>query len=452
MKKPISFSRLAIFLAILFFSGTAAHALSIINSAIISNIAATSATFSINSTTPTGKGAHFEYTEIKPCIAIYPPPEDCLPKSTPVGETTVSVSQLKPATKYSVVFISFPSIQCIKAPCDSPRMSTDPVEFETLPAKTESSNKPLISNITDSKATVSISNPSRFNGQQYFEYKIDAPCMEYMFVGSGTVPKIEKNGCEIFITEHGVSPVTISNLFPQTQYIVTLVTEYFKQCAPPPEGVSPLHYCDPVIQRSEPTYFTTLRSKDQNILTIRPSITNITKSSATLSFSTLDQNSILKEEYNTVYFAYKPARCLIANVQNTSCKEKFTKNGDLVPTILNLSPGTIYAVQIVQDATTMCPYGPCARMNQRSHYGLFVTKGGRYSSVFTRDLGYRMSGNDVRFLQDLLVHKGYMSVSPTGYFGNSTLLAVKKFQKEELGISPTGKISATYLNAYYLGK
>jgi len=46
----------------------------------------------------------------------------------------------------------------------------------------------------------------------------------------------------------------------------------------------------------------------------------------------------------------------------------------------------------------------------------------------TRTLTVGMSGTDVREVQTMLATKGYLSATPTGYFGPATLAAVKKFQ------------------------
>ena len=49
------------------------------------------------------------------------------------------------------------------------------------------------------------------------------------------------------------------------------------------------------------------------------------------------------------------------------------------------------------------------------------------------------NGNAVTTLQDFLYKNGYLTVSPTGYFGNSTLAAVKAFQVAN-GINATGYV------------
>lgn len=53
------------------------------------------------------------------------------------------------------------------------------------------------------------------------------------------------------------------------------------------------------------------------------------------------------------------------------------------------------------------------------------------TEVFARSLSVGLSGSDVTALQQVLISKGYLSASATGYFGPQTLAAVKKFQCEQ---------------------
>jgi len=53
------------------------------------------------------------------------------------------------------------------------------------------------------------------------------------------------------------------------------------------------------------------------------------------------------------------------------------------------------------------------------------------SQAATRTLTSGTSGSDVRLLQQTLAIRGYLSATPTGYFGPATLAAVKKFQCEK---------------------
>ena len=52
----------------------------------------------------------------------------------------------------------------------------------------------------------------------------------------------------------------------------------------------------------------------------------------------------------------------------------------------------------------------------------------------TQTLMYEMTNPQVFTLQSYLISKGYLTSQPTGYFGDLTLAAVKKFQCEKLSI------------------
>jgi peptidoglycan hydrolase-like protein with peptidoglycan-binding domain len=52
----------------------------------------------------------------------------------------------------------------------------------------------------------------------------------------------------------------------------------------------------------------------------------------------------------------------------------------------------------------------------------------------TQTLMYEMTNPQVSTLQSYLISKGYLTSQPTGYFGDLTLAAVKKFQCEKLSI------------------
>jgi peptidoglycan hydrolase-like protein with peptidoglycan-binding domain len=60
-------------------------------------------------------------------------------------------------------------------------------------------------------------------------------------------------------------------------------------------------------------------------------------------------------------------------------------------------------------------------------------------TTFTRNLTLGSEGDDVTRLQTILNTQGYLTVSPTGYFGYLTLQAVKAYQKSK-GISDTGYV------------
>jgi peptidoglycan hydrolase-like protein with peptidoglycan-binding domain len=103
------------------------------NAPTVRNVGTTSATFSYESLKKADQSRfYFEYDEPeKACIMIYPTPEECLPKKTPQGETTVTVTNLKPGTKYAVVYKLENTIRCIKAPCPENGTTSAPTVFTT---------------------------------------------------------------------------------------------------------------------------------------------------------------------------------------------------------------------------------------------------------------------------------------------------------------------------------
>lgn len=64
----------------------------------------------------------------------------------------------------------------------------------------------------------------------------------------------------------------------------------------------------------------------------------------------------------------------------------------------------------------------------------------------THTLQAGSENNDVYTLQQMLAQTGYLNVSPNGYFGPSTILAVKRFQRDN-GISQTGVVGESTRNA-----
>jgi len=66
--------------------------------------------------------------------------------------------------------------------------------------------------------------------------------------------------------------------------------------------------------------------------------------------------------------------------------------------------------------------------------------------VFTKPLKFGMTSNEVKELQIKLKELGYLTATPTGYYGNQTVAAVKKFQKakglEQLGTVGPGTRAA----------
>lgn len=111
-----------------------------VNEPLISAITSTSATFSVPSqivstlSTEQQAALYFEYIPTQQvCIMIYPTPENCLPKKTTKGNMTVTVSDLKPNTSYTVSYKVDNTIMCITAPCPGNGLESSAVVFTTLP-------------------------------------------------------------------------------------------------------------------------------------------------------------------------------------------------------------------------------------------------------------------------------------------------------------------------------
>lgn len=90
---------------------------------------------------------------------------------------------------------------------------------------------------------------------------------------------------------------------------------------------------------------------------------------------------------------------------------------------LFLIPALSFAQQTEVDPTGAAS---CADIGQNLRYG-------------NRDSD--ANNNAVSMLQDFLNTNGFLTATPTGFFGNATLKAVKAFQKSN-GITPTGYVAA----------
>lgn len=78
--------------------------------------------------------------------------------------------------------------------------------------------------------------------------------------------------------------------------------------------------------------------------------------------------------------------------------------------------------------------------------GYFSTPTTAYcDKQITSTLSVGLENNEVYALQQLLLQEGHLNVNPNGYFGPSTLLAVKRFQSAN-GISATGIVGAETRN------
>jgi hypothetical protein len=107
----------------------------------VSAVTSTSATVSVpagmvSTFTPEQlAGIYFEYGPVRQvCVAIYPVPEECLPKKTTKGQLSVALQNLKPSTAYTVSYKSDNTIYCIQAPCPGNEIQSGSAEFTTNPS------------------------------------------------------------------------------------------------------------------------------------------------------------------------------------------------------------------------------------------------------------------------------------------------------------------------------
>jgi peptidoglycan hydrolase-like protein with peptidoglycan-binding domain len=109
-----------------------------VNEATVSDITASTAKVSVSSLmlstlSPEQKsGLYFEYIQTNMvCIAIYPVPENCVPKKTIKGQTSTILRDLKQDTSYTVTYKIDNTIACITTPCPSNELKSGSVEFRT---------------------------------------------------------------------------------------------------------------------------------------------------------------------------------------------------------------------------------------------------------------------------------------------------------------------------------
>jgi peptidoglycan hydrolase-like protein with peptidoglycan-binding domain len=109
-----------------------------VNELLVSNITSTTADVSVPSpilttlTQDQKDGLYFEYIPTKQvCIMIYPTPENCLPKKTMKGQTSLTITDLKPNTSYTISYKKDNGIACITTPCPENGLQSLSVEFTT---------------------------------------------------------------------------------------------------------------------------------------------------------------------------------------------------------------------------------------------------------------------------------------------------------------------------------
>jgi peptidoglycan hydrolase-like protein with peptidoglycan-binding domain len=139
------------------------------------------------------------------------------------------------------------------------------------------------------------------------------------------------------------------------------------------------------------------------------------------------------------------------------CLPKATAKGKTTITASNLKPNTKYSVAYKYDNTIRCIKDPCPENGFVSDTTTFTTLSTDTttpsSERIAKRLGFGSWGTEVSLLQKVLVQKGFMTGSTTGYFGIKTMRAVKTFQASS-GIPQTGFVgprTQTALNAILAG-
>jgi hypothetical protein len=179
-----------------------------------------------------------------------------------------------------------------------------------------------------------------------------------------------------------------------------------------------------------------------------PTVSDITSTSAIVSLSR-DVLSGITDPYdlNSLYFEiYRTNQvCIAIYPTPAECMPKKTAKGLTSVRINDLLPNTSYTAVYKRDNTINCITTPCPSNEFISMNTEFTTPMGNFPGAivnpaehkFTKGFGYRARGLDVTKLQLILIQKGFLIGTPTGYFGNGTLKAVKDFQRS-IGVNPTG--------------
>lgn len=181
-----------------------------------------------------------------------------------------------------------------------------------------------------------------------------------------------------------------------------------------------------------------------------PTVTSVSSTSATFSLSPEVLAKLSEEEKASLYFEYsEPEKaCIMIYPTPAECLPKKTTLGSTTVTIATLAPNTKYSVVYKKENTIRCITTPCPENGFESLSVTFITKknidkgNGQGSSTrrsIKKTFGMRSRGDEVKYVQDMLIQRGFMEGEATGYFGAITTQAVKKFQRS-MGIPETGYI------------
>jgi peptidoglycan hydrolase-like protein with peptidoglycan-binding domain len=172
----------------------------------------------------------------------------------------------------------------------------------------------------------------------------------------------------------------------------------------------------------------------------------VTKIGSTTATFTLPKNvQMSREEKSRVYFKYtEPERaCIMIYPTPAECLPKTTEKGKSTVTVKDLKPNTKYSVVYKYDSTIRCITTPCPDNGFVSEATTFTTGTTSVSPtpsprvVFDHNFGFGSRGEKVVALQHMLISRGHMGSTATGYFGPKTMRALMALQKAE-GILQTG--------------
>jgi len=175
------------------------------------------------------------------------------------------------------------------------------------------------------------------------------------------------------------------------------------------------------------------------------SVTVNSSTSATTSQPYFSQNNIsLNAGSSTTISIYGTGIFFIYNNSNSSVASA-TINGSTV-IIYALSAGSTN-VSICQGSSSYCSVLYITVVSTSSSSTATTTSNSSVSYfALSRYLGKGDSGDDVLQLQNALVKLGFLSATPTGYYGSATTTAVKNFQKN-YSIKQTGNVGPSTKSA-----
>ncbi len=168
-----------------------------------------------------------------------------------------------------------------------------------------------------------------------------------------------------------------------------------------------------------------------------PVVSNTTATSASV---TIVPEALAGTDVSRGYFEYYETEqvCIMIYPTPENCKPKQTTLGSTSVLLTGLKPATQYTIAWKIPNTIACVTTPCPGNGYEGATTTFATT--NMSTVFTRNMAIGARGTDVTALQVFLNSKGYLTVSPTGYYGVMTRAAVSMYQTKDMQIVATGTV------------